>query len=95
MTGTVTGGERERAEGTGRIPCSPKVRWRGRQRRRRSDGDDSVHGDGGGRRTSAARFARLEASRQAQLEEEKEELVAVLVVGFDSPGMAGNDGERR
>ena len=33
-----------------------------------------------------ARFARLEASRQARLERKEEELEAVLVVVFDSLG---------
>ena len=61
----------------------------------RPNGDEFVLEHGGGRRASATRFARLVASRQAQLEEEKEELTAVLVVGFDSPGTAGNGGEWR
>ena len=95
MSGSATGGERERAKVMGRIPCSPGARWSGRGGAGRSDGDGNELDRSGGRRTTATRFAGLEAFRQARVEEEEEELAVVLVVVFDPSWMVGNDGEWR
>ena len=81
-------------EGGASTGSSPGARWRGRIGRRRPDGDELIHGDGGRRRRGTARFGRVTASRHAILDEDKEEVEAELVEASARPAVVGDDGKR-
>ena len=93
MSGSATGGEREREKGTGRIPCSPGARWRGQGGTGRSDGDELVLESRRPELKKMARFARFAVSRLACVDEEDSWLKAELLRATARSGTVGDGGE--